>query len=58
MEELLYELKATENIRKAIAQTYNDKKDVDILIECYNIIDNIQEKIISNLLKKQDKGLI
>jgi len=52
MDELLYELQATVYIRNAITQTYNEKKDIDKLIECYSLIDDIQEKIISKIFEK------
>lgn len=52
MNDLLYELQATVYIRNAITQTYNEKKDIDILLECYSLIDDVQEKIISKISEK------
>jgi hypothetical protein len=52
MEELLYKLEAIILIRKAIAQTYNEIKNSDKLIECVSFIDDIEELIVSEYSTK------
>lgn len=53
MEELLYKLEVIILIRKAISQAYNSINASNKRIECISLIDDIEEKVVTEYSNKE-----
>lgn len=54
VEEFLYNLETIQHIRKAVTNTFSNKSESEIYIECIHFIDVVEKELIAKMKKSRD----